>query len=414
MNVFVISIGDELLLGQTVNTNASWIGTEIAKIGGEVIEGSTIRDSKQVILDALDYSLRSADVVIITGGLGPTKDDITKYTLCEYFNTELEIHQPTLDHITDFFTKRGREMLETNIQQAALPKASEILFNANGTAPGMWFEKDEKIVVSLPGVPYEMKAIMTDEVLPRLQRRFELEAHYYRTVHTQGIGESFLAEKISDIEDSLRAEGLGLAYLPSPGLVRLRLTGKRNEQDKTLIEKYIDQLSQRLEKFVFGFDGALLPQVVGQLLMDKELTVSTVESCTGGALASSITSIPGSSGYYLGSFLTYSNQLKNKLTGVSEQDLMDFGAVSQQVVEAMALGGLKNLETDYCVATSGVAGPDGGSDEKPVGTVWIGVASKNRVFSKRFQFGTDRSRNIEISVNTALNLLRCEILGLNA
>lgn len=414
MNVFVISIGDELLLGQTVNTNSSWIGTEIAKIGGEVIEGSTIRDSKQVILDALDYSLRSADVVIITGGLGPTKDDITKYTLCEYFNTELEIHQPTLDHITDFFTKRGREMLETNIQQAALPKASEILFNANGTAPGMWFEKDEKIVVSLPGVPYEMKAIMTDEVLPRLQRRFELEAHYYRTVHTQGIGESFLAEKISDIEDSLRAEGLGLAYLPSPGLVRLRLTGKRNEQDKALIEKYIDELSKRLEKYVFGFDGALLPQVVGQFLLNKQLTVSTVESCTGGSLAGSITSVPGSSAYYMGSFLTYSNRLKNKLAGVSEKDLLDFGAVSQQVVEAMALGGLKNLETDFCVATSGVAGPDGGSDEKPVGTVWIAVASKNRVFSKRFQFGTDRSRNIEISVNTALNLLRCEILGLNA
>lgn len=414
MNVFVISIGDELLLGQTVNTNASWIGTEIAKIGGEVIEGLTVRDTKGAIIEALDLGLNKADVVLITGGLGPTKDDITKYTLCEYFNTELVMHQPTLDHITEFFEKRGREMLETNIQQAALPKACDILFNANGTAPGMWFEKEGKVVVSLPGVPYEMKAIMSESVFPKLLDKFDLEALYYRTIHTQGMGESFLAEKISDIEDDLRNEGLGLAYLPSPGLVRLRLTGKRNEKDRLAIEKHIRRITERIEKHVFGFDGALLPQVLGELLKDKKLTVSTVESCTGGGVAKRLTAIPGSSNYFMGSFLTYSNELKQKLAGVQESDLKKHGAVSKEVVEAMALGGLRELETDYCIATSGIAGPDGGTSEKPVGTVWIAIAGRNRVFSKRFQFGTDRSRNIEISVNTALNLLRCEILGLNA
>lgn len=414
MNVFVISIGDELLLGQTVNTNASWIGTEIAKIGGEVIEGLTVRDTKGAILEALDLGLNKADVVLITGGLGPTKDDITKYTLCEYFNTELVMHQPTLDHITEFFEKRGREMLETNIQQAALPKACDILFNANGTAPGMWFEKEGKVVVSLPGVPYEMKAIMSESVFPKLLDKFELEALYYRTIHTQGMGESFLAEKISDIEDDIRNEGLGLAYLPSPGLVRLRLTGKRNEKDRLAIEKHIRRITERIEKHVFGFDGTQLSQVLGELLADKKITVSTVESCTGGGVAKSLTAIPGSSNYFMGSFLTYSNELKQKLAGVQESDLKKYGAVSKEVVEAMALGGLRELETDYCIATSGIAGPEGGTSEKPVGTVWIAIAGRNRVFSKHFQFGTDRSRNIEISVNTALNLLRCEILGLNA
>ncbi len=413
MNVFVVSIGDELLLGQTINTNASWIGTEIAHLGGDVVEGITIKDTKEAILNALDYALPQADVILITGGLGPTKDDITKYTLCEYFGTELEIHQPTLDHITDFFKKRGREMLETNVQQAALPRTCKILFNANGTAPGMWFEKEGKIVVSLPGVPYEMKAIMTSEVFPKLKDRFELDGVYYRTIHTQGMGESFLADKITDIEDALRADGIGLAYLPSPGLVRLRLTGKKNERDRSLIEGYLNQIVDRIQKHVFGFDGAVLSDVIGSLLKAKGLTVSTVESCTGGALAKNLTSIPGSSAYYMGSLLTYSNDLKQKLAGVPEEDLIDYGAVSQTVVEAMAMGGLRKMNTNFCISTSGIAGPEGGTEDKTVGTVWIGIASDNGVFSKRFQFGTDRARNIEMTVNTALNLLRCEILGLN-
>ncbi len=413
MNVFVVSIGDELLLGQTINTNASWIGTEIAHLGGDVVEGITIKDTKEAILNALDYALPQADVILITGGLGPTKDDITKYTLCEYFGTELEIHQPTLDHITDFFKKRGREMLETNVQQAALPRTCKILFNANGTAPGMWFEKEGKIVVSLPGVPYEMKAIMTSEVFPKLKDRFELDGVYYRTIHTQGMGESFLADKITDIEDALRADGIGLAYLPSPGLVRLRLTGKKNERDRSLIEGYLNQIVDRIQKHVFGFDGAVLSDVIGSLLKAKGLTVSTVESCTGGALAKNLTSIPGSSAYYMGSLLTYSNDLKQKLAGVPEKDLIDYGAVSQTVVEAMAMGGLRKMNTNFCISTSGIAGPEGGTEDKTVGTVWIGIASDNGVFSKRFQFGTDRARNIEMTVNTALNLLRCEILGLN-
>lgn len=413
MRVIVISIGDELLLGQTVNTNAAWLGAEIAKLGGEVTEGITIQDSKEEIINSLDRSIPKADVVLITGGLGPTKDDITKYTLAEYFGTELEIDQSILEHITEFFVKRGREMLETNIQQAALPKSCEILFNSNGTAPGMWFEKKGKVVISLPGVPYEMKGIMKDHGFSKLLDKFELEALYFKTIHTQGIGESFLAERIRDIEDAIHKDGLGLAYLPSPGLVRLRITGKRNERDRSLITMYQEMISERLKKYVFGYDGAELPKVIGDLLKENKTTISTVESCTGGGVAKRVTSIPGSSDYFMGSFVTYANEAKIRFAGVEESALKKYGAVSQEVVERMAIGGMTEFGTDFCVATSGIAGPDGGTSEKPVGTVWIAVASKNRVFSKKFQFGTDRLRNVEISVNTALNLVRCEILGLN-
>jgi nicotinamide-nucleotide amidase len=313
MNVIVISIGDELLIGQTVNTNASWIGQEISKLGGNVIEGLTISDKAQDILFAVDYAIKKSDVVIITGGLGPTKDDITKHTLATYFETELEIHQPTLDKITAYFLSRNRPMLESNIQQAALPKDCLILSNNYGTAAGMWFEKNGKIVISLPGVPYEMKGIMTEEVFPRMKERFQLNSMYHKTILTQGIGESFLAEKLVDWENRVREAGFGLAYLPSPGIVKLRISSPHGEKDKEIIEDYLCEVKNTLPEAVFGYENETLPEIIGNLLRQKKLKIGTVESCTSGLLANQIVSISGASDYFEGSLLTYSYKLKEEI-----------------------------------------------------------------------------------------------------
>lgn len=413
MRADILSIGDELLIGQTVNTNASWIGKELSMRGIRIMQTTAIPDDDEKIIEAIDAALLRSEIVIITGGLGPTKDDITKHTLCKYFNTELFLHQPTLEKIEDYFTKRNRPMLEVNIKQAELPKSCEILNNNYGTAAGMWFEKEGKIVVSLPGVPYEMKGIMTEEVFPRLLERYELKSLFHITLMTQGIGESFLADRISDWEDRVRAAGLGLAYLPSPGLVKLRLTSYEGVSRKEEILNYFKEVEEALPQYVYGYGEDSLPKVLGDILRDRKLSLGTVESCTGGMMAAQIVSVPGSSDYFLGSFLTYSNLLKNKLIDVSLEDLNNFGAVSKEVVEAMAINGRKKLGVDVCISTSGVAGPAGGTEEKPVGTVWVAIALKDRVVSKVFRFGDDRDRNIQMTVLSALNLARCEILGLS-
>lgn len=413
MRADILSIGDELLIGQTVNTNASWIGKELSMRGIRIMQTTAIPDDDEKIIEAIDAALLRSEIVIITGGLGPTKDDITKHTLCKYFNTELFLHQPTLEKIEDYFTKRNRPMLEVNIKQAELPKSCEILNNNYGTAAGMWFEKEGKIVVSLPGVPYEMKGIMTEEVFPRLLERYELKSLFHITLMTQGIGESFLADRISDWEDRVRAAGLGLAYLPSPGLVKLRLTSYEGVSRKEEILNYFKEVEEALPQYVYGYGEDSLPKVLGDILRDRKLSLGTVESCTGGMMAAQIVSVPGSSDYFLGSFLTYSNLLKNKLIDVSLEDLNNFGAVSKEVVEAMAINGRKKLGVDVCISTSGVAGPTGGTEEKPVGTVWVAIALKDRVVSKVFRFGDDRDRNIQMTVLSALNLARCEILGLS-
>lgn len=412
MKVEIISIGDELLIGQTVNTNASWLGQECSKIGLRVVQVTTISDEKQIIKDAIDEAFKRSDIVLVTGGLGPTKDDITKFTLCEYFDTELEIHLPTLQKIEGFFARRNRPMLEANIRQAELPKACEILENKNGTAAGMWFNHEEKVMVSMPGVPYEMKGIMTDEVFPRLKERFELKGMYHQTILTQGVGESFLAESIKDWENEVRELGLGLAYLPSPGIVKLRITSFEGISRKEEIKAYFTVLQDRFPQYIFGTEDDTLPKVVGALLRSKELTVGTVESCTGGSLASAFVSVAGASDYFQGGLLTYSNELKQKLCNVSGEALDTHGAVSKEVVEEMAAKGREKLGVDICISTSGVAGPDGGTDEKPVGLVWIGIATNERTLSFQFKFGDDRERNILMTVLTALNLVRCELLGL--
>lgn len=412
MNIEVIAIGDELLIGQTINTNASWIGSVMAEAGGTVEFSTVIQDQEKAIIDAVQRAMDRVDVVIVTGGLGPTKDDITKHTLCKFFNTTLEIDQDVLAHVKAFFDRRGRKMLDVNIQQAAIPVGAKVLKNDQGTASGMLFEENGKMLASFPGVPYEMKHLVKDRLLPILQERFEMKSMYHQTIYAQGIGESYLAERIEDLENEIREEGIGLAYLPSPGLVRLRLTSDKTEEKKERIEYFLNQISERLPTYVFGREAGL-SRKVGELLRERKMTVGTAESCTAGSLASEFVKVSGASEYFYGSFIAYTNELKQRLLDVREVDLKSVGAVSEEVVKQMAENGRVKLGVDYCLSLSGVAGPNGGSDEKPVGTVWIGLASKEKVIAKRFVFGDQRDRNIRVSVLTALNMLRCELLEIN-
>jgi nicotinamide-nucleotide amidase len=411
MKVELINIGDELLIGQTINTNASWIGQFFSENGIRIYKCTTIQDEKNEIINQLNLSLSNADVVILTGGLGPTKDDITKETLCEYFGGTLEMHQPTLEKVTDYFKSRGREMLQVNINQALLPNVCTVLTNNNGTAPGMWFEQNDKIVISLPGVPYEMKPLIQEEVLPRLKNRFLTTDIFQVSIVTTGIGESFLAEKIKDWENKLRNNNLSLAYLPSPGIVRLRVTSYQGKKDEALVNSYITELKEIIGSYYYGDENITLSETIGKLLIQQKATIGTVESCTSGALAAEITKTAGASAYFEGSFLTYSNRLKTELVGVSEEILSTHGAVSQSCVEEMAVNGRNILATDYCLSTSGIAGPDGGTIEKPVGTIWIALADKNGVISKEFKFGNNRERNVQMSVFAAMNMLRLRLLG---
>ncbi|MCR9173672.1 MAG: competence/damage-inducible protein A [bacterium] len=415
MIVEVISIGDELLIGQTVNTNAAWMGTAMREIGADMDFGTVIRDEENDLRDAFERALTRADVVLVTGGLGPTKDDITKHVLCDYFNTQLVENSDVLEHVRGFFEARGRKMLDVNIMQAHVPEKATVLHNEFGTAPGMWFEENGKILVSMPGVPYEMKYIMREHVIPRLQARFDLDKLYYQTLQTQGIGESYIADRIESIENEVREAGFALAYLPSPGSVRLRIASRDTEGNRKAIAGFIDLIAATMPKHAFGKEEDTLEEVVGKLLREREETVTTIESCTGGAVAAKITSISGASDYFNGALITYSNEMKTQLVGVDPAILDDqnIGAVSQQTVEQMAVGGRERMQATYGVALSGVAGPNGGTDEKPVGTVWIAVAGPKGVFSKKCLFESNRERNIRRSVLTALNLLRCEILGLN-
>ena len=409
MNIEILAIGDELLIGQTINTNASWLGQELSKIGARVTRSLVVADDKQRILEALDQCYPETNCVIITGGLGPTKDDITKHTLCEYFDTKLEIHQATLAKIEAYFASRNRPMLESNIQQAALPVDCEILANNYGTAAGMMFEKDGRYCVSLPGVPYEMKGIVLEELIPRLMQRFQLKAMYHYTALTQGIGESFLAEQISDWEDRIRERGFGLAYLPSPGLVKLRITSYEGKEDQAEIMEFFRELANRLPEAVFGYENDTLPDVIGSLLKNKGKTIGTVESLTSGLLAQQITSISGASDYFMGSLLTYSNDLKHRLCDVSIDAILSEGAVSEKVAMEMAENGAKKLGVDVCISTTGIAGPNGGTVDKPVGLVWVGLCISGKTVARKFQFGDNRERNIQMTVLSALNWLRYEL-----
>ena len=409
MKVELISIGDELLIGQTVNTNASWLGETLSKAGAEIIKTVAISDKKNEIIASLNAIYDNTDCIIITGGLGPTKDDITKYTLAEYFGSKLKQDKHTLDKIESFFSQRNRPMLDSNYKQAELPMDCTILENDFGTAAGMWFEKNNKIFISLPGVPYEMQGIMTEQAIPKLKKRFKLKSMYYKTALTQGIGESFLAEKIEDWENLIYKNGLSLAYLPSAGIVKLRISSAKGSDDAAIIDSMFVELENLIPNHFFGYDRDTLPQIIGQQLIDKKLTIGTVESCTAGMLASQISSIPGASAYYEGALLTYSYKIKTSLANVPADLIQKEGAVSEPVAIQMAENGRDILGADICISTTGIAGPGGGTETKPVGMVWIAIATKNGTTTKKMQFSKHRERNIKMTVLSALNLLRLEL-----
>lgn len=409
VNAAIITIGDELLIGQTIDTNSAFIAQELNKVGIWVKRRVAIGDIKQEILNALKEQSKDCDVIIITGGLGPTADDITKPTLCEYFGGSLVMHQPTLDHVTYLFEhvfKRPLPLLERNRKQAEVPDICTVLKNERGTAPGMWFENDNTFFISLPGVPHEMKGLMIDSVIPRLKEVFELPVVLHRTLLTSGIGESMLADHISKFENSLPPH-IKLAYLPAYGMVRLRLTARGDKKEN--IEKELNELFTQLKsltkEWMIADTDIPLQEGVIKLLKSKKKTVSTAESCTGGTIAHLLTSIAGSSAVFNGSVVSYANEAKKNLLGVKEETLQQYGAVSEQTVMEMIQGALKELKTDYAIATSGIMGPDGGTTEKPVGTVWIAVGNRQLIKTSQRQFRFDRTRNIEMTTHTALTML---------
>ena len=411
MNVEIISIGDELLIGQVVNTNSSWMAEELNKNGFAVKRVYAISDQGDEIISAVSQALERAEIVLLTGGLGPTKDDITKKVLMDYFDSKPIFNEEVYEHIKKMFSSRNYPLSEVNRQQAFLPDNCKILPNVVGTAAGMWFEKNGRVVVSMPGVPFEMKRLMSEQVIPRLKKKFNPGIILHKTIMTTGMGESMLAEKIEDWENSL-PENIKLAYLPQPGIVRLRLSasGENESEIRETLDNLSKQLHNIIPKLIYGYDELSLEEAVGNELRKRNLKLATAESCTGGYIAHLITSIAGSSDYFEGSVVSYSNQIKETILGVKPDVLEKYGAVSQQVVEQMAMGVKEKFKTNYAVSTSGIAGPGGGTDEKPVGTVWIGVAGPGFVKSKRFQFGDHRGRNIRRSALMALNMLRLAII----
>jgi nicotinamide-nucleotide amidase len=407
----IITIGDEILIGQTIDTNSAWIGDQMSMIGIPVKRIISISDSPAEIKSALADSMKRADVVLLTGGLGPTNDDRTKATLAEFFGSELIEDKIVLDDINQLWQVRNIPVSALNRAQAMVPGNCRVMRNSQGTAPGMWFEKDGKVVVSMPGVPYEMISIMETSVLSLLSAHFKTPVILHKTIMTTGIPESKLAARLVDWEKAI-PENFSLAYLPSPGMIKLRITG--TGENRTDLEARMAQLTLSLVEMVkdehFGYDDISLEEKIGQMLTEGRLSVSTAESCTGGSIAKLITRIPGSSAYFKGSIVAYANNIKVKYLDVSDEMLNDHGAVSQQVVERMAKSCLLHFETDFSIATSGIAGPDGGSDSKPVGTTWIAVAGRRGVVSECFHFGKHRERNIVRASYAALNMLRIEIL----
>lgn len=412
MKASIITIGDELLIGQTVDTNSAWMGSELSRIGFDVCKMTSIHDRREDILRSLAEAEEESDVVLITGGLGPTSDDITKQTLCEYFNTRLVMDQRVLGMVTEMMTRRNFPMNENNRRQAEVPESCRVLENRTGTAPGMWFEKNGTVFVAMAGVPHEMKHIMTEHVLPVFQKRYTSQVIIHKNIMTYGTPEARLAELLSGFEANLPDE-IKMAYLPASGVIKLRLTatGASREILQNLVDSQVKKLYKTIPESIYGEDEESFEMVVGKLLNARGATMCTAESCTGGEIAHLITSVPGSSAWYMGSVVAYANEVKTRMLGVPEDIISRHGAVSREVVCSMASGSRKIFGTDYSVATSGIAGPDGGSDEKPVGTVWIAVDSASGVVAQKFVFGTERLVNIRRFSIAALNLLRKKIIA---
>lgn len=402
----IITIGDEILIGQIVDTNSAWMATELNKIGIRVKQISSVSDDAEHIISALNLAADRADLILLTGGLGPTKDDLTKKTLASYFDSPLVFNEEQYAHIERIFTAYGRTVTPINRQQAEVPECCTCLPNELGTAPGMWFEKNERVFVSMPGVPYEMKSLMEREVLPRLMQHFKTPVILHRTFRTQGVGESMLAGWIEHWEDRLPSH-LKLAYLPSVGEVKLRISayGDNREALEHEVSEQAQQLYQLIGKHVYAEGEDSLALTVHRALVSKGLTLSIAESCTGGAIAASLTQNAGASAYFIGGMVSYDNRIKSAFLDVPEAVLESKGAVSEETVQFMAVGIRKKFSTDVSVAVSGVAGPSGGSDEKPVGLVWIAVDGQKGIKAKSFRFAKDRERNIEMTRLSALKML---------
>jgi nicotinamide-nucleotide amidase len=404
----IITIGDELLIGQVTDTNSPWMAQELNKTGVWLKRRVAVGDLREEIVHALDEQSKDCQIIIMTGGLGPTADDITKEVLNDYFGGKMVTDQRTLEHIQYLFQKvYQRPIIQRNLEQANVPDVCTVLFNERGSAPGMWFERNGKVFVSLPGVPHEMKGLMLKEVLPRLQQHFTMPFISHRTLLTAGVGESFLAEMIKDWEAQLPPH-IKLAYLPHYSMVRLRITGSGSAKEK--LEQELEQQFAVLKNLVAEYlvvdEDKSLQQVVGNLLKQSNSTMSTAESCTGGYIAHLITSIAGSSEYFRGSVVSYANEVKTGVLKVNQETLLQDGAVSESTVRQMVQGALLTLKTDFAVATSGIMGPGGGSATKPVGTVWIAAGNKDEIVTQLFHFRFDRARNIEMTAINALNLLR--------
>ena len=408
VKVEIITIGDEILIGQIVDTNSAWMATELNISGFELAQITSVHDNEQHIVESLDLALNRADVVLFTGGIGPTKDDITKLTLCKYFNTKLVFDESVIRNIEELFSTRpGFTINELTRAQAMVPENCTLIQNVVGTAPVTWFEKFGKVIVSMPGVPYEMKNVMSTEIIPRLQSHFKTPVLLHKTVQVYGYGESALALMIEDWENEL-PDFISLAYLPNSRIVKLRLSGISDDMLalEFAVNQQIDKLHQILGDAIVAFEDLPMEKIVSEILKSKSLTLATAESCTGGNIAHQLTLIPGSSEFFKGSVVAYSNEIKTGVLGVCADDIENQGAVSQTVVEQMAKGIRKLTNTDFTIATSGIAGPSGGTPDKPVGTVWISVCSADMIISREFRFGTLREQNIIRSTQAALLMLK--------
>lgn len=415
MQATIVTIGDEILIGQIVDTNSGYIAKALDKIGVQTIEMLSISDSRQHILDTFSKLQDKVDLVIITGGLGPTKDDITKHTFCEYFDDHLVSNPEVLSHVEDLFHKftgTKAPLLQVNIDQALVPSKCEVLFNKVGTAPGMWMKKENTVYISLPGVPYEMKYLVDNEIIPKVVAQYKRPYIIHKTILTYGQGESMVAERIKDWEDNL-PEFIKLAYLPNPGRVRLRLTarGENEEIIQNAIHENVDSLARIIGDIIVGFDeNETLEVIVGRLLSQHGKTISTAESCTGGKIAQMLASVAGASGYFRGSVVSYATDTKISVLGVDAGTITGFSVVSAAVAKEMALGIQKLMKTDYAIATTGNAGPTSEPGKAEVGTVFIALATPNRVFSEEFNFGQPREKVIDRTANKALEMVQKEIL----
>ncbi len=405
--VEIITIGDEILIGQIVDTNSAWMAKELNAIGLSVVQITSISDSREAILSTIDLAGKRAKVVLITGGLGPTKDDITKATLMDYFGGEPVFSEAQYEEVEKLFKSFGRDVSAINRKQAEVPSSCRILVNSRGTAPGMWFEKDDTIYISMPGVPYEMKWLMESQVIPALKSRLILPVIEHKTFLTQGVGESMLSEWIETWENNL-PHHIKLAYLPSPGLVRLRLSAFGDDALSLSadLEAQAKGLYELVGEHIYGEGDISFAEVIQKLFLEKNLSLSLAESCTGGNIAHLLTEVAGSSAYFKGGAVTYSEELKKSILGVSQETIEQYGVVSEQVVTEMAQGARLKFGSDYSIAVTGIAGPDGGSEEMPVGSIWIGIGTPRGVIAKLHRFSTNRSRNITMASLSAFKMLR--------